>query len=145
MNRPLRKTRRTTALEEDVTTIDAPPVVISGGPHGDLHQAPGLADRVPALRPLSPVPTYVGIAITVLGFVLLMIAWGQTAGETNVALQVPYLISAGLSGIGFVLVGLTVVNISAKRRDALLREQQMGLLADALRELSTALVRDEDR
>ena len=144
MNGPLRKTRRT-SQEEDVTTIDAPPVVISGGPHGELHQASGLADRVPALRPLSPVPTYVGIAITVLGFVLLMIAWGQTAGETNVALQLPYLISAGLTGLGAILVGLTVVNISAKRRDALLREQQMSLLADALRELSTALERDDLR
>ena len=144
MTGPLRKTRRT-SQEEDVTTIDAPPVVISGGPHGELHQASGLADRVPALRPLSPVPTYVGIAITVLGFVLLMIAWGQTAGETNVALQVPFLISAGLTGLGAVLVGLTVVNIAAKRRDALLREQQMSLLADALRELSSALDRDGDR
>lgn len=144
MNGPLRKTRRT-RLEEDVTTIEAPPVVISGGPQGELHQTPGLADRVPALRPLSPVPTYIGIALTVLGFVLVMIAWGQTAGQTNVALQVPYLISAGLSGLGLVLVGLTVVNIAAKRRDALLREQQMQLLSDALRELSAALGRDDDR
>ncbi|TBR17579.1 MAG: hypothetical protein EPO57_08985 [Chitinophagaceae bacterium] len=144
MNGPLRKTRRT-RLEEDVTTIEAPPVVISGGPHGELHQTPGLADRVPALRPLSPVPTYIGIALTVLGFVLVMIAWGQTAGQTNVALQVPYLISAGLSGLGLVLVGLTVVNVAAKRRDALLREQQMQLLSDALRELSAALGRDDDR
>lgn len=144
MNGPLRKTRRT-RLEEDVTTIEAPPVVISGGPHGELHQAPGLTDRVPALRPLSPVPTYIGIALTVLGFVLVMIAWGQTAGQTNVALQVPYLISAGLSGLGLVLVGLTVVNVAAKRRDALLREQQMQLLSDALRELSAALGRDDDR
>lgn len=144
MNGPLRKTRRT-RLEEDVTTIEAPPVVISGGPHGELRQTPGLTDRVPALRPLSPVPTYIGIAITVLGFVLVMLAWGQTAGETNVALQVPYLISAGLSGLALVLVGLTVVNVAAKRRDALLREQQMQLLSDALRELSAALERDDDR
>lgn len=144
MNGPLRKIRRT-RLEEDVTTIEAPPVVISGGPHGQLHQSSALTDRVPALRPLSPVPTYLGIAITVLGFVLVMIAWGQTAGETNVALQVPYLISAGLTGLGFVLVGLTVVNVAAKRRDALLREQQMQLLSDALRELSAALERDDDR
>ncbi len=144
MNGPLRKTRRT-RLEEDVTTIEAPPVVISGGPHGEQHQSSGLTDRVPALRPLSPVPTYLGIAVTVLGFVLVMIAWGQTAGETNVALQVPYLISAGLTGLGFVLVGLTIVNVAAKRRDALLREQQMQLLSDALRELSAALERDDDR
>lgn len=143
MNGPLRKTRRT--LEEDVTTIEAPPVVISGGPQGELRPASGLTDRVPALRPLSPVPTYIGIAVTMLGFVLVAIAWGQTAGETNVALQVPYLISAGLTGLGLVLVGLTVVNVAAKRRDALLREQQMQLLSDAVRELSAALERDDDR
>jgi hypothetical protein len=96
-------------------------------------------DDMPTLRPLSPGPVYAGIALTLAGFVLIAVAWGQTAHETNVALQIPYVLSAGFSGLGLVLVGVTVVNIAAKRRDALLREQQTQLLADALRELSTAL------
>lgn len=125
-----------------MTTLEAPAVTIEGGPEDERPRA-ALGSRLPALRPLSPVPTYLGVAVTVLGFVLILIAWGQTAGETNVALQVPYLISAGLTGLGLVMVGVTTVSVAAKRRDAVLREQQTELLADALRELSAAL--DPDR
>lgn len=128
--------------ENDVTTFDTPPVVIEGGPAEGRSRA-GLTERVPALRPLSPVPTYLGIGVAALGFVLVMFAWGQAAGETNVALQIPYLISGGMVGLGLIMVGVTVVNVAAKRRDALLREQQTDLLASALRELSAAL--DPDR
>jgi hypothetical protein len=99
----------------------------------------GLAGRVPALRPLSPVPTYAGIAVAAAGFVLIMVAWSKTAGLTNVALQIPFLISAGLTGLGLVMVGVTIINVAAKRRDAALRVQQTELLADALRELSSSL------
>jgi hypothetical protein len=137
----LRRTRRPTSTppEDDVTTLEAPPVLIERDREEISSSRPGLSDRLPALRPLSPTPTYVGIAVTVLGFVLVLIAWGQTAGQTNVALQVPYLISAGLTGLGLVMVGVTIVSVAARRRDAVLREQQTQLLADALRELSEAL------
>ena len=96
------------------------------------------ARRLPAfaaLRPLSPTPTYIGIGIAILGFVLLAVAWGGVAGEDNVAFQIPYLVSGGLVGIGLILVGLTIINVAAKRRDSALREQQIELLAAALREL----------
>jgi hypothetical protein len=89
---------------------------------------------------LSPMPTYIGIAVAAAGFVLIAFAWGKVAGiADNVALQMPYLVSGGLTGLGLVMVGLTIVNVAAKRRDALLRQQQIELLADALRELRTAL------
>jgi hypothetical protein len=127
--------------EDDVTTVDTPHVLIEDG-HGRPGRS-GLTERVPALRPLSPVPTYLGIGVAALGFVLVAFAWGQSAGETNVALQIPYLISGGMVGLGLIMVGVTVVNVAAKRRDALLREQQTELLASALRELSAAL--DPDR
>ena len=125
-----------------MTALDAPPVIIEAGPEAERSR-PALTERVPALRPLSPVPTYLGIAVAAVGFVLVMFAWGQSAGETNVALQIPYLISGGMVGLGLIMVGVTVVNVAAKRRDAQLREQQTQLLASALRELSTAL--DPDR
>ena len=128
--------------ENDVTTLDTPPVIIEGVPEQSRSRS-ALAERVPALRPLSPVPTYLGIAVAAIGFVLVIFAWGQSAGETNVALQIPYLISGGMVGLGLIMVGVTVVNVAAKRRDALLREQQTELLASALRELSAAL--DPDR
>ena len=145
MTRPVRRSRRvatTDPEENDVTTLDAPPVIIEGGPE-EARSRSGLVERVPALRPLSPVPTYLGIAVAAIGFVAVLFAWGQSAGETNVALQIPYLISGGMVGLGLIMVGVTIVNVAAKRRDALLREQQTELLASALRELSTAL--DPDR
>ena len=124
-----------------MTLLDAPPV-----PAVDVLDEPAprtLTDRVPALRPLSPVPTYLGVAICVIGFALIAFTWGAVAGETNVALQMPYLVSGGITGLGLVMVGLTVVSVAARRRDAVLREQQNLLLADALRELGAAL--DERR
>jgi hypothetical protein len=95
---------------------------------------------LPALPALSPIPTYVGIAIVVIGFGVLAYAWGKVAGiADNVALQVPYLVSGGLTGLGLIMVGVTVVNVAAKRRDSQLRQQQTQLLADALAELRSVL------
>lgn len=90
------------------------------------------SSRLPAVSPLSPTPTYVGVVLVLVGFVLLAVTWGQVAGETNVAAQLPYFVSGGLVGLGLIMVGLTTVSIAAKRRDTQLRAQQMELLADAL-------------
>ncbi len=132
-------------LEETaVTTLDTPSVLIERGQQG-RQERDDVVSRIPALRPLSPVPTYLGIAVAAVGFVLIAVAWGQVAGEVNVALQVPYLVSGGLTGLALVMVGVTVVSVAARRRDAALREQQTALLADALRELSAALDPDGRR
>ena len=142
MTRPGRRPRPATDPEENpVSMLDAPPVEIENGPKASV----GVAAKVPALRPLSPVPTYIGIAVAAVGFVLILFAWGQVAGEVNVALQMPYLISGGLTGLALVMVGVTIVSVAARRRDAVLREQQTALLADALRELSAALDPDARR
>jgi hypothetical protein len=102
--------------------------------------------RVPAwLRPGSPALTYIGVAVAVIGFVLILLAWGQVAGETQVYLQIPYLVSAGLTGVGLVMVGLTVVNVAAKQRDAADRDRQMDQLVSILTELQTTLVETRPR
>lgn len=95
--------------------------------------------RFAALRPQSPTPTYIGIGVAALGFVLLAIAWVQVAQETDVALQMPYLVSGGLAGVCCVFVGLTIVSIAARRRDAALRERQTALIAAALADLHSLL------
>jgi signal transduction histidine kinase len=128
------------------STLDEPVVEIrDGGERYEeqygIYDAPEPAGRrLPTLPDLSPVPTYVGVAIAVAGFVLIAYAWSKVAGiADNVALQMPYLVSGGLSGLGLVMVGVTIINIAAKRRDARMRQQQTELLADALHELRTAL------
>ncbi|MBV8693104.1 MAG: hypothetical protein JOY57_15715, partial [Actinobacteria bacterium] len=68
---------------------------------------PRVSMRVPTwLKGNSPAPTFIGVAVAIAGFVLIMIAWGQVAGETQVYLQMPYVISAGLTGLALVMVGL---------------------------------------
>jgi hypothetical protein len=123
-----------------MSTFDTPSTAVAERDDESWQQG-RLATRAPALRPLSPVPTYLGVAVAALGFVLIAVAWGKVAGQTNVGLQMPYLVSGGLTGLALVMVGVTVISVAAKRRDALLREQQMRLLVDALDELSAALER----
>ena len=101
----------------------------------------GPLSRLPALRPLSPTPTYLGLAVVALGFAIVAVAWGKVAGESAVALQLPYVLSGGVAGLATVMVGCTAVSVAARRRDAALREQQTHLFVDAVRELSAALDR----
>lgn len=123
-----------------MTTLESPPAsTTSQSEPVDQVERPALSTRVPALRALSPLPTYLGIGVSAIGFVLIAIAWGQVAGETSVALQLPYLVSGAITGLALVMVGMTVVSVAARRRDAALREQQTELLADALRELAISL------
>ncbi len=92
-----------------------------------------------ALRAVPHLPTYVGMALTLTGAILLLVAWGKTAGLTNVALQIPFLISAGCTGLALVAVGLTVVNLAAKAQDARRRREQLTELQQILGELRRAV------
>jgi hypothetical protein len=96
---------------------------------------------LPGLRPVSPVPTYVGVALAVAGFVLIAVTWGQVASISSVAKQLPYIVSGGLTGVGLILVGMTTVSVAARRREAALRERQSEQLGRALDRLSDALDR----
>ena len=89
--------------------------------------------------PSSHVPTLLGVAVAAIGFTLIGIAWAKVAGLTEVWRQMPYLISAGLPGLGLVMTGLVIVNVSARRQDGAARARQMDTLAEALRELQRSL------
>jgi hypothetical protein len=103
------------------------------------------ARRVPrlALPPWlagdSPALVWIGVVLALAGFVLIGVAWSQMAGETQVYLQLPYLVSAGLTGLALIMVGVTVINVAAKRRDAAERERQIDQLVSVLDEVKTAL------
>jgi len=88
-----------------------------------------------ALKGVPNLATWVGVAVSAAGLVLIAVAWGRTAGLTNVALQTPYVISAGFTGIGLIVVGLTLVSISAKRADAAERTRQLRELREVLVDL----------
>ncbi len=116
--------------------------VIGASTSYDVDSSGSGTSRRTVLRPESPVPVYIGIALCLLGFGLLAYTWGRVADEVQVFKQIPYLVSGGFTGLGLVLVGVTVVNVAAKRADAADRERQHGQLTAALRELHTALAED---
>lgn len=104
-----------------------------------------LRGRVGWLEGGSRLPTYVGVVVTAVGFALIALAWAKIAALTDVALQLPYLVSAGLTGLALVMVGLIVINIAAKRQDAAERARQMQALNESLSELAAAIADAEER
>jgi len=98
-----------------------------------------LSDRFAFLRPDSPVPVYIGIVLVLAGFAVIGLTWGKVAGLLLVPLQLPYLVSGGLTGLGLIMVGITVISIGAKRRDAAERGRQLEQLAAIMNELRSAL------
>lgn len=68
--------------------------------------------------------TLLGIVLIAAGCVLLGVAWGLAAGQTQVSLQVPYVLSAGLPGVGLVVVGVGLAIVGARESDARARRRQ---------------------
>jgi hypothetical protein len=99
----------------------------------------GSGRRPASLRAGSPAWTWAGVLLTLAGFILLAVGWGQVAGETEVYLQVPYVVSAALGGLALVLVGLTVLNIAARQQDGVARERQIDDLLAAIEDLQEAV------
>jgi hypothetical protein len=56
------------------------------------------------------------------------------SGTTNVALQMPYLVSAALTGLGLVVVGVAMIAIGVKRHDSDQRIRKLEQLAAMLRD-----------
>jgi hypothetical protein len=91
--------------------------------------------------PASLIPTYIGVALALAGFGLIAYSWAKIAGLVDVWRQMPYLVSAGLPGLGLILTGLVLINVSARRQDSAARERQMATLTEAMRDLQRALDR----
>jgi hypothetical protein len=89
--------------------------------------------------PASPMPTCFGVVVALAGFGLIGYAWSQIAGLVDVWRQMPYLVSAGLPGLGLILTGLVIINVSARRQDSAARARQMETLTEAMRDLQRSL------
>jgi hypothetical protein len=98
-----------------------------------VESAPKTRRQLAFLAPTSSVPTIVGVIVAAIGFTMIGISWSEVAAQTNVALQLPYLVSAGITGLALVMVGLLLINVSVKRQDAAQRREQMGELIDLLK------------
>lgn len=91
------------------------------------------------MRPTPPILLYAGLTMTAAGFALIAVTWGLVAPLDSVALQLPYLASGGLTGLGLIIVGAVMLNVHAKRREADQRERQTQQLLELLRKLSPAI------
>jgi hypothetical protein len=90
-------------------------------------------------RALEPrVLTVLGVLLIAGGCALLGVGWGLAAGETLVSVQMPYVFSAALPGVGLVVVGVGLVIVGARESDARARRQQQAELLTLL-----GLLRDE--
>ncbi len=109
---------------------------------------PAALDRaVAGARAVPHLATYVGVGLSAFGVVLLAVAWGKVAGLTNVALQLPYVISAGFIGLALVACGVTVISVAARQAEGVERRRQIAELRDVLAELRTLVAENaaEDR
>jgi hypothetical protein len=88
-----------------------------------------------ALRRIPHLGTWAGLLLTAAGFVMITIAWGETAGEIDVPLQLPYVMSSGFAGLALVCVGITLVAIDVRLRDSAARRAQSVQMNDALDQL----------
>lgn len=88
-----------------------------------------------SLRRIPNLGTWTGLALTAAGFIMITVAWGKTAGEIDVPLQLPYVMSAGFIGLALVCVGVTLVAIDVRLRDSAARQAQSRRVVDALDEL----------
>src|SRR3954447_2124563 len=91
--------------------------------------------------PDSHLPTVVGLVLAAAGLLVIAYGWLQVAGMAAVALQTPYVLSAGFTGLGLVITGVFVVAAWSQRRAAHEREQQLAQLIEVLADLD----RDGDR
>lgn len=124
----------------DITLMNDSPDTIGAG--SDAYDVASRRSRLRSVTdPASLIPTYVGVAVALVGFALIAIGWAKVAGLVDVWRQMPYLLSAGLPGLGLVMTGLVIINVSARRQDAAARARQTAALTEALRDLQRSLGR----
>jgi hypothetical protein len=135
----------TDAVTEVIPTVPADPAM-RAGPQRRLPGAQLRAVRRSLARWgwSSSAPLYAGMAVVAVGFALIGFAWAKIAGLLAVALQMPYLVSAGFTGLALVMVGLVIVAIAARRRDAADRTRQLERLTSILTELQRSLREDDE-
>ena len=82
------------------------------------------------MKPLRPRDPWAVAAVLCLfgGAVLLVVAWYDVSGTANVYEQLPYLVSAGFTGLALIIVGSAL--LAAGRADRV--ERRLAQLIDAL-------------
>ena len=81
-------------------------------------------------------PVTVGVLLAAVGFILIFLAWNGAAGVDHIQGQLPYVLSGGLTGVGLIGAGLTVILVQAARRDSKELGERIDELTEAIRDLN---------
>lgn len=88
----------------------------------------------------SPGPNFgkfggkVGIALAAIGLIAIAFGWNGAAGQLSTLAQLPYILSGGLIGIAFVILGAAMLIVQGAREDRAILEAKLDLLAEAFLE-----------
>jgi len=75
-----------------------------------------------------------GLVLAFIGLVAIFVGWNGAAGQLSILAQMPYILSGGLVGIAFVILGAAMMVVQSARADRALLEAKLDLLAEAILE-----------
>jgi hypothetical protein len=75
-----------------------------------------------------------GLGLALVGLLAIAFGWNGAAGQTSTLAQTPYILSGGLIGIAFVILGAAMLVVQSNREDRALLEAKLDLLAEAFLE-----------
>ncbi len=75
-----------------------------------------------------------GVALAAIGLLAIAFGWNGAAGQLQTVAQLPYILSGGLVGISFVILGAAMMVVQGAREDRALLEAKLDLLAEAFLE-----------
>jgi hypothetical protein len=81
-----------------------------------------------------------GIAVALLGFLLIYLGWNGAGSFNDIRQQFPYLISGGIAGLAFVILGAALLVIEAARAERAELQSTLLELREALEGLGTPSV-----
>lgn len=82
---------------------------------------------------------YVPVAAILIGFILIGAGWSGAAGLDYVQGQIPYLISGGLIGLGFILFGSTAMLVQTVKRSQARQQSQLEELSRTIGRVASAM------
>ncbi|HEX7168804.1 MAG TPA: hypothetical protein VF230_17640 [Acidimicrobiales bacterium] len=68
---------------------------------------------------------YLAVGLVVVGFGLIFLAWNGAASKDFIQGQFPYVLSGGVTGLAFILCGLTLAATQSFRRDILTLQDRL--------------------
>ncbi len=74
----------------------------------------------------------VGVVLVAVGILAVAVGWNGAASQTSVIAQVPYLLSGGLIGLSFVVVGAAMIVVTAAREDRARLEGKLDELIEVM-------------